>query len=154
MGGGLKFQAPNHGLRGLSGDQPRSRSPLRVTSLEQKCSQCSYLLEVYRGFYCLCQGQDQRPSIRAKDASSALVHACSVASVVSSSLRPHGLQTTKLLCPWDSPDKNTGVGCHALLQGIFLTQGSNPYLLHLPHWQAGSLPLAPPEKPRSFLLVL
>ena len=55
---------------------------------------------------------------------------------------------------WDSPGKNAGVGCHALLQGIFLTQGSNPYLLHLPHWQAGSLPLAPPEKPRSFLLVL
>ena len=28
----------------------------------------------------------------------------------------------RLLCPWDSPDKNTGVGCHFLLQGIFLTQ--------------------------------
>ena len=40
----------------------------------------------------------------------------------------------------DSPGKNTGVGCCALLQGIFLTQGSSPYLLH---WQAGSLPLAP-----------
>ena len=35
-----------------------------------------------------------------------------------------------VLCPWDSPGKNTGVGCHFLLQGIFLTQGSNPYLLH------------------------
>ena len=35
-----------------------------------------------------------------------------------------------LLCPWDSPCKNTGVGCHALLQGIFLTQGSNLSLLH------------------------
>ena len=33
-------------------------------------------------------------------------------------------------CPWDSPGKNTGVGCHALLQGIFPTQGSNPGLLH------------------------
>ena len=42
---------------------------------------------------------------------------------------------------WDSPGKNTGVGCHALLQGIFLTQGLNPCLLHLLHWQAGSLPL-------------
>ena len=41
-------------------------------------------------------------------------------------------------CPWDSPGKDTGVGCHALLQGIFPTQGSN---LHLLHWQAGSLPL-------------
>ena len=39
------------------------------------------------------------------------------------------------------------MGCHALLQGIFPTQGSNPCLLHLLHWQAGSLPLAPPGKP-------
>ena len=36
----------------------------------------------------------------------------------------------RLLCPWDSPGKNTGVGCHALLQGIFPTQGSNPDLPH------------------------
>ena len=47
----------------------------------------------------------------------------------------------------DSPGKNTGVGCHALLQGIFPTQGSNPPLLHFLHWQVGSLPLAPPGKP-------
>ena len=40
-----------------------------------------------------------------------------------------GLQATRLLCPCDSPGKNTGVGCHALLQEIFLTQGSNPCLL-------------------------
>ena len=52
-----------------------------------------------------------------------------------------------LLCPWDSPDRNTGVGCHALLQGIFPTRGSNLHLLHLLHWQAGSSPLAPPGKP-------
>ena len=37
----------------------------------------------------------------------------------------------RLLCPWDSPGKNAGVGCHALLQGIFPTQGSNPHLLYL-----------------------
>ena len=36
------------------------------------------------------------------------------------------LQPARLLCPWDSPGKNIGVGCHALLRGIFLTQGSNP----------------------------
>ena len=45
------------------------------------------------------------------------------------------------------PGKKTGVGCHALLQGIFPTQGLNPHLLCLLHWQAGSLPLAPPGKP-------
>ena len=53
-------------------------------------------------------------------------------TVVSNSLQPHGLQPTRLLCPWDSPGNSTGVGCHALLQGIFPTQGSNPSLLHLP----------------------
>ena len=36
----------------------------------------------------------------------------------------------RLLCPWDFPDKNPGMGCHFFLQGIFLTQGSNPHLLH------------------------
>ena len=36
----------------------------------------------------------------------------------------------RLLCPWDSPGKNTGVGCHSLLQGIFPTQGSNQGLLY------------------------
>ena len=36
----------------------------------------------------------------------------------------------RLLCPWDSPGKNTGVGCHFLLQGIFPTQGSNPGFPH------------------------
>ena len=45
--------------------------------------------------------------------------------VVSDSLQPHGLQPTGLLCPWVFPGKNTGVGCHFLLQGIFLTQGLN-----------------------------
>ena len=48
-----------------------------------------------------------------------------------------------LLCPWDSPGKNTGMGCHALFQGIFPTQGLNLCLLCLLHWQAGSLPLSP-----------
>ena len=47
---------------------------------------------------------------------------------------------------WDSLGKNTGVGCHSFLQGIFLTQGLTPRLLCLLHWQAGSLPLAPPER--------
>ena len=44
-----------------------------------------------------------------------------------------------ILCQWDSPGKNTGLGCHALLQGIFPTQGSNLHLLCPLHWQAGSL---------------
>ena len=60
---------------------------------------------------------------------------------MSDSVRPRRRPPTRLPCPWDSPGKNTGVGCHFLLQGIFPTQGSNPFLLH---WQADSLP---PGKP-------
>jgi len=45
-------------------------------------------------------------------------------------LRPHGLQPTRLLCPWNAPGKNTGVGSHSVFQGIILTQGSNPGLSH------------------------
>ena len=45
-------------------------------------------------------------------------------------LQPLGLQPTRLLCSWDFPGKNTRVGCHFLLQGIFQTQGLNQCLLH------------------------
>ena len=83
--------------------------------------------------------------------------------VVSNSLQPHRLQHFRLPCPSPSPGvcpsscplhpwchpaisssdacKNTGVGCHALFQGIFLTRGSNLCLLRVLHWQANSLPL-------------
>ena len=64
-------------------------------------------------------------------------------SVMSDSLRPHGLQPTQLLRPWDFPGKNTGVGCHFLLQGIFPTQGSNQHLLH---WQANFFTTVSPGK--------
>ena len=49
-------------------------------------------------------------------------------SIMSNSLLPCGLWPTRVLCPWGSPGKNTGVGCHALCQGIFLTQGLSPGL--------------------------
>ena len=45
----------------------------------------------------------------------------------------------RLLCPWDFPGRNTGVGCDFLLQGIFLTQGSNSQLLWIMQWQMDSL---------------
>ena len=47
--------------------------------------------------------------------------------------------------------QNTGVGCHAVLQGLFLTQGSNLCLLHLLYKQAGSLPLVPPKCKANFM---
>ena len=62
---------------------------------------------------------------------------------MSNSLWPYA----SLFCPWDSLGKNTGVSCHALLQGIFLFQGLNPHLLHILHWQVGSFPLLLPKKP-------
>ena len=66
-------------------------------------------------------------------------------SVMSDSLLPHGLWPTRILCPWESPGKNTGVGCHALLQGIFPTQGSNP---DLPHCRWILYHLSPQGSPR------
>ena len=63
---------------------------------------------------------------------------CSVASGVSDSLRPHALQRVRLAGRWDSPGKNTGAGCHFLLQGIFPTQRyisciGRQVLYHYPH---------------------
>ena len=50
---------------------------------------------------------------------------CCLCSVMSNSLWPHGLEAFRLLCPWEFPVKNILVGCHFLLQEIFLTQGLN-----------------------------
>ena len=56
---------------------------------------------------------------------------CVSHSIMANSLWPHGLTAYQaLVCPWDSPGKNTAVGSHVLLQGIFLNQGSSPRLLH------------------------
>ena len=52
-------------------------------------------------------------------------HYCVSSSVIPNSLPSHGLSPVRLLCPWDFPGKNTGAGCHFLLQGIFPTQDSN-----------------------------
>ena len=76
------------------------------------------------------------------------LHCCQVASVVSESAIPP-TAAHQASHPWDSPGKNTGVGCHAFFEGIFLTQGLNLHLLCLLHWQVGSLPLAPPGQPLS-----
>ena len=81
------------------------------------------------------------------------VCACSVCS----SLWPHGLQPTRLLCPWNSPGEKTGVGCHLLFQGIFLTQGLNLNLLCLLHyrqilhcWASREAPFSLQFRPTSF----
>ena len=53
------------------------------------------------------------------------------------------MEPARLLCPWNSPGKNTEAGCHFLLQGIFPTQGSNARLLY---WQVGFFPAEPAGK--------
>ena len=72
------------------------------------------------------------------------LYVCVSRSVVFSSLQLHGLQPARLLCSWDSSGKKTRVGSHSLLQGIFLTQDTEP---GSPALQADSLPSEPPGKP-------
>ena len=78
------------------------------------------------------------PALATKTGVSAYVRA---KSLLSDSVRLYGLQPARLLYPWNSPGKNTGVGCHALLQGVLPTQGPNLSLLCFLHCQADSLPL-------------
>ena len=67
---------------------------------------------------------------------------------VSNSVWPHRLQPARLLCPWDSPGKNTGVNCCALLHGIFPVQGSNTsFTCPALKGRFVFLSLAPPGKP-------
>ena len=65
-----------------------------------------------------------------KQADSILYCCCLVAQSCPTLCDPHGLQPTRLLFQWDFPGNNTGVGCYFLLQGLFLTQGSNLRLQH------------------------
>ena len=69
-------------------------------------------------------------------------------SVVSDSLWPHGLLPMRLLCPWDSQGKNTGVGCHYFLQGNLSNLGVEPGSFA---FQADSLLSEPPGKPFKYV---
>ena len=79
---------------------------------------CQKVFCLFSEFY--CTGLTSRPLINVKTCH----------SVVSDSSRPQGLLPTRLLCPWNCSGKTIGVGCHSLLQGIFLTQRLNLSLLH------------------------
>ena len=59
-----------------------------------------------------------------------IVFCCLVTKSYPALCDPMDCSLTGYVCPWDSPGKNIGVGCHFLLQGIFLTQGLNLHLLH------------------------
>ena len=84
------------------------------------------------------------------------ISVCCVCSVAQSCsiLQPCGLQPTRILCLWNFPGKNSGTGCHCLLQRIFPTHGSNPCLFHLLHWQPDSLRLCHLRSPFSISTAL
>ena len=73
------------------------------------------------------------------------LNCCSAAQSCKTLLQTNGLQPSRLLSPWGFPGRNTGVSCHFLLQGIFLTQGWNPSFLH---WQGGFLQLSHQGSPQ------
>ena len=77
------------------------------------------------------------------------MHACSVVQSCQTFLRALRLSPARLLSPWNSPGKNTGVDCHFLIQGISPTLGLNPCLLHLLHWQVSFFKTKPPGKPNN-----
>ena len=116
------------GLRGTRSWRPPGRgASLRDTSLlavRQVCHQWY----TYNMHVCVCV--------------CVCVHPLSHSVVSNSSVTPWTL-LARLLHPWDFPGRNTGVGCHFLLQRIFPTQGSSLGLLY---WQAGFLPSEPPGK--------
>ena len=107
------------------------------------------------------QGSNLHP-LHTRAGSYALDYQCLCMHACVDSLWPHELQPTWLLCPRSFPDKNTGAGCHFLLQGIFQIEGLNRCLRCLLPWQVGSLPLChlgslpglPGRSPNSFHLYI
>ena len=77
--------------------------------------------------------------------------AAKLASVMSDSLQPLGPQPARLLCPWDSLGKDTGVGCPFPSSGESSQPRDQTHISCLRHWQVGSSPLVPPGKP--FILI-
>ena len=79
------------------------------------------------------------------------MHECSFASVMSTSLQPCDYSPAGPY-PWDSPGKDTGAGCHALFQGIFLIQGSNLPPPASPALKVDSLPSEPTGKVKVIII--
>ena len=116
--------SPGHSMLSRPGWTPSRLSPHLITTPQKACEQSVYLCVLCR--------------------------VPSHFSCVQLSCDPVGCSPPGFSVHGGSPGKNTGVGCCALLQGIFLTQGSNLCLLCLLDWQVGSLPLELPGNPFSF----
>ena len=143
MGGHVAQFWPKR-IRGTSNGVASKISSLLKTHSEEAASWCTDVASVYDGILYLGM-MDTGPRMEEwKDGKSlgpwiylwaaeliTCVCVCSIAAVISDSLWPHGRWPARFLWPWDLPSKNTGVGCHALLQGLFPTQGWNPRLLCL-----------------------
>ena len=118
---GTRREAPLSYLKG----QAQVKYPLKATELARgparMKTQSSNIKACCRTHYCICVCVCVHTRVRVR-----LV-------TMSDSLRTFGLLSARLLYPWDFPGNHAGVGCHALLQGIFLTQGSNSRLLCLLH---------------------
>ena len=147
--GSADAQSPALQTRGLwHGWRPAARAEMKVrldsrTGVKSPQRKCSYWKELTSCSWLHCVSGAAHPSSPRGPRHS---ESESVSPLdMSSSLQPHGLEPIRLLCSWDSPGKNAGVGCHALLQAIVPTQGSSPCLFHLLHWQVGSLPPATRE---------
>ena len=86
-----------------------------------------------------------------------VIYCCSVAKSCPTICDPMGCSLPGFSVHWDSPGKNTGVGCHFLLQGIFLTQGLSSHLLHLIEFTSALagrfFTTIPPGKPTIFILL-
>ena len=131
------------------GPPAAAASPAEVSILDCELSNAHVSFGFY--FQCLCGSDNEQFLMFVDWLNEFLLHWLLNVSYVRAQLlshvrlfstQPYGLQPARLLCSWDSPGKNTGVGCHFLLQGIFLTQGWNQRLLHLLHLQVDSLPLS------------
>ena len=83
-----------------------------------------------------------------------LVLCCAKSLQLCLTLWPQRMWPVRLFCPWDSPGKNIGMNCCFLLQASSQCRRWNLHLFHLLHWQAGSLPLVSPRKPRKWITVL
>ena len=98
----------------------------RGLTVLQNCSTCEQPRGSRHGFHSSWKSQNQTFRLLVQRSFYNVyvcVCVCVTCSVMSDSLRPHGLPPSWLLCPQNSPGKNTGVGCHVLLQGIFHMAG-------------------------------
>ena len=146
-GGRRKLQAApvflpgkSHGQRSLAGYNPWGHEEVDTTSDWTHAHTHTHILnnQVTRGVdtvSTLCSHSHLFASLSSLfqklSENSKCMHACAVASVVSDSVRSHGLQPARLFCPWNSPGKNTGVGCCAVLQGSVKYINTN--VINTPH---------------------